>query len=181
MPAVISDSLIDQALSLKRKGFKLNEIAEKLQKPITTVKNWVYSTKPDKALTVNALANRVERIVLKKVGNPEIQQQSSQARSLLAKEALQQAKLLSKSRLGSVKELFTSPDGQGRTALLKQLGESCSTIFGWDADKQSSMLTMQAPRDIEATVSQEPLQSTTTRSVEASPQLIESSTVVDSK
>lgn len=165
MPATAPDNLIDVALSLKRKGHKLQEISEKLGKPITTVRNWVYSTNPDKSLTVNALANRVERIVLKQVQPPKIQQASSQVRDLLAKEALQQAKTLCKGRPASRKDLATTPAGQGRTALLKQLAEASASVFGWTDDKPMGMVLIEAPRhfddakpivDVEATTGSVP-------------------------
>lgn len=160
MPVAVPDSLIDQALSMKRKGFKLSEIAEKLQKPLTTVKNWVYSVNPDKHLTTNALADRVERIVLKKIQPPKILESSNQVRSLLAKEAMLQARLLSRNRPSYASlATTTGKDGsQGRTALAKQLAEFSSTVFGWDSEKPTGTLDMSAPREIEATIVSDSLQ-----------------------
>lgn len=146
MSATLPNTTKESAKALFLQGVSLSDIGQRLDVKPDTVGKW--AARYQWLIQKQAVQAQVQKIVSASVVS-SLTKQGMSHRKVLARELQSHAEALAQRPVVGIGELFTTKEGQGRTALVKTLVEASSVVFGWDAESANASTIGSGLRDLD--------------------------------
>jgi len=137
MPMALPDRemKLETVKALWLQGVTTSRIVEQTGVKLQTIKTWV---KRYRWTQFRVQVQKPLNDVIAATVRNRIEEQSAEARGLLADTVVKQARALQANRVTAGK-LCTTRAGQGQAAVLKTISESANNVFGWNKTEGSAV------------------------------------------